>query len=60
MNVTRGAKAKVKAGVTQAKVIRTNGDIEYYYSVPKVPWWKFQQRRWVARRLAMFRAEENR
>lgn len=54
MNVTVGAKAGARAGVCEAKVIRGDGTVEYFYSVPKVPWWRFAQRRWVQRQLAMF------
>lgn len=59
--ISKAAKAKStgRTGVTQAKVIRANGTTEYHYSIPTLPWWAIKQRRWVRRRLADFRSQEN-
>ncbi len=59
-NVTVGARAGGRAAVTQAKVTRAaTGEVEYHYSITKVPWWNLKQRRWVKTRLEAFKRQEH-
>lgn len=51
--------AKPKAlAISQAKVIRVSGEIEYHYSIPKVAWYNIKGRLWLNRRLKAMKAEE--
>ncbi len=59
-SITVGAKVGAKgASVCQAKVIRADGKVEYHYSIPKMPWWRRAQRKFVRDAMARHISEEN-
>lgn len=60
MNLFRSSEVS-GATVAQAKVVRAaTGEVEYHYSVPAVPWFRFADRRWIRASLRNFRLAEER
>ncbi len=55
MNST--AKTRQPIAVTQAKVTRKNGKIEYYFSRPKLKLFDFKGHLWVRRRIKAMKNE---
>ena len=45
--------------VSQAKVIRSNGTVEYHLSTPKLKWWDIKGRLWVWKRIKSLKKERN-
>lgn len=56
--VTTSPVRSTSAVVSQAKVMRATGEVEFHYSKSKHHWWEFSKRRYVRRRLKAMKQEE--
>lgn len=52
------AKSK-RAALSQAKVMRTDGTVEYHYSRPKLHFWELKKWYWIFKRMVKYKQEEN-